>query len=87
MITLHGKYRMITLSYSNKQLCRQNQLTRAAIRCYHYLVGSSSQRSVKPMQFAALGNDDTRLLLPPTKIVNESDAERLSWNYYAAFIG
>ena len=69
---------MITLSYSNKQLCRQNQLTRAAIRCHHYLVGSRSQRSVKPMQFAALGDDDSRLLLPPTKIVDESDAEHFS---------
>ncbi len=69
---------MITLSYSNKQLCRQNQLTRATIRCYHYLVGSRSQRSVKPMEFAAPGDDDSKLLLPPTKIVNESDAEHLS---------
>lgn len=75
---LDGKYGMITLSYSNKQLCRQNQLTRAAIRCHHYLVGSSSQRSVNRMEFATLGNEDTRLLLPPTKIVNESDVERLS---------
>ena len=69
---------MITLSYSNKQLCRQNQLTRAAIRCHHYLVGSRSQRSVKPLEFVALGDDDSKLLLPPTKIVDESDAEHLS---------
>jgi hypothetical protein len=42
------------------------------------LVGSRSQRSVKPLEFVALGDDDSKLLLPPTKIVDESDAEHLS---------
>ena len=69
---------MTILPYSNEQLCRQNQLTRAAIRCRNYLVNSPSQRPVEPIEFAALDTDHTRLLLPPTQIANERDAEHFS---------
>ena len=66
------------LPYSNEQLYRHNQLTRAAIRCRNYLVGSSPQRPVGPIEFAALHTDNANLLLPPTPIASERDAEYLS---------
>ena len=66
------------LPYSKEQLRRQNQLTRAAIRCRNYLVSSPSQRAIEPIEFAALDMDQTRLLLPPTPISNDRDAEHLS---------
>ena len=69
---------MVTLSYSSNQLYRQNQLTRAAIRCRGYLVGSRSERLVDRIEYLAHGAEHTRLLLPPTEIVNESSAEHLS---------
>ena len=73
-----GNYRMTMLPYSNEQFCRHNQLTRAAIRCRNYLVGSSPQRPVEPIEFAARHTDHARLLLPPTEIASERDAEHLS---------
>ena len=69
---------MITLSYSENQLRRQNQLTRAAIRCHGYLVGSSSRRPIEPVQVTAFHGERSRLLLPPTELVDESDAEHIS---------
>ena len=66
------------LPYSNDQLCRHNQLTRAAIRCRNYLVGASPQRPVEQLEFAALRTDHARLLLPPTRIDGERGAEHLS---------
>ena len=69
---------MITLSYSSSQVFRQNQLTRAAIRCRGYLVGSSSQQLAERMEFVLHGAERIRLLLPPTEIVNENTAEHLS---------
>ena len=66
------------LPYSNDQLCRDNQLTRAAIRCRNYLVGASPQRPVEQLEFATLQTDHARLLLPPTRIDGERGAEHLS---------
>ena len=66
------------LPYSNDQLCRHNQLTRAAIRCRNYLVGASPQRPVEQLEFAALQTNHARLLLPPTRIDGERGAEHLS---------
>ena len=66
------------LPYSNEQLCRQNQLIRAVLRCRNFLVGSRPQRSIEPIEVAALDTDHTKLLLPPTQIANERDAEHLS---------
>ena len=69
---------MISLSYSENQLHRQNQLTRAAIRCHSYLVGSSSRRPVEPVEVTAFNAERSKLLLPPTEFVDESDAEHIS---------
>ena len=69
---------MITLSYSENQLSRQNQLTRAAIRCHGYLVGSSSRRHLEPVEVTAFHAEHSTLLLPPTEIFDESDAEHIS---------
>ena len=66
------------LPYSNEQICRRDQLTRAAIRCRNYLVGASPERPVEPLEFAALHTDHARLLLPPTRIAGERGAEHLS---------
>ena len=74
----HGEYQMITLSYSENQLRRQNQLTRAAIRCQGYLVGSNTRRPIEPVEVTAFHGERSRLLLPPTEIVDESDAEHIS---------
>ena len=69
---------MIMLAYSENQLSRQNQLTRAAIRCHGYLVGSSSPRPIEPVEDVAFGGERSKLLLPPTEIVDEGGAERIS---------
>ena len=69
---------MIILSYSENQLRRQNQLTRAAIRCHRYLVGSSSRRPIEPVEVTAFHAEHSTLLLPPTEIFDESDAEHIS---------
>ena len=69
---------MIMIAYSENQLRRQNQLTRAAIRCHGYLVGSSSPRAIEPVEDVAFGGERSKLLLPPTEIVDEGGAERIS---------